>query len=157
MYLNFLTTPIFRLKTGHCLRRTAISWAANAGLTLPQIKCLSGHQSDTVVQGYINNSTAMRNIIEESLGFTNDSKQASNSSLIRRPLEQMFDSDLQQETQRSIRTRLFNSPEVERPRALSRGPGPEKGPGLSDYATSSIRPLSVTYQNCTFTGDMKTC
>lgn len=37
--------------TGHCWRRTGITLAANAGLTIPQLKVLSGHKSDTVVQG----------------------------------------------------------------------------------------------------------
>jgi hypothetical protein len=36
--------------TGHCWRRTAITFGANAGMTLPQLKSMSGHHSDTVVQ-----------------------------------------------------------------------------------------------------------
>ena len=48
--------------TGHFLRRTAISIAANAGLTLVQLKALSGHKSDAVVQQYICKSDHMRNI-----------------------------------------------------------------------------------------------
>jgi integrase len=36
--------------TGHCWRRTAITWGANAGMTLPQLKAMSGHHSDSVVQ-----------------------------------------------------------------------------------------------------------
>jgi len=39
--------------TGHTWRRTSITWCADAGLSLPQIKAVSGHKSDTVVQGYI--------------------------------------------------------------------------------------------------------
>lgn len=45
--------------TGHCWRRTAITLAASAGLSIPQLKVLSGHRSDTVVQGYIDNSDHM--------------------------------------------------------------------------------------------------
>jgi hypothetical protein len=36
--------------SGHAWRRTAITFGVNAGMTLPQIKSLSGHHSDTVVQ-----------------------------------------------------------------------------------------------------------
>jgi integrase len=48
------------LYTGHSWRRTAITLAANTGLSLVQLKNLSGHRSDTVVQGYINNSIPMK-------------------------------------------------------------------------------------------------
>ena len=30
--------------TGHCWRRTAVTLLANKGLSLPQIKCMSGHK-----------------------------------------------------------------------------------------------------------------
>jgi Phage integrase family len=59
---RYLGLPNPNSYTGHTLRRTAITWAANAGLPLSQIKCLSGHRSDTVVQGYIDTSDHMRNI-----------------------------------------------------------------------------------------------
>lgn len=36
--------------TGHSYRRTALTWAADQGLTVQQMKNISGHQSDTVVQ-----------------------------------------------------------------------------------------------------------
>jgi integrase len=36
--------------SGHAWRRTAITFGVNAGMTLPQIKSMSGHHSDTVVQ-----------------------------------------------------------------------------------------------------------
>jgi hypothetical protein len=45
--------------TGHCWRRSAATLAANAGLSLPQIKALTGHKSDTVVQRYIERSMPM--------------------------------------------------------------------------------------------------
>jgi hypothetical protein len=45
--------------TGHCWRRSAATLAANAGLSLPQIKALTGHRSDTVVQRYIERSVPM--------------------------------------------------------------------------------------------------
>ena len=46
--------------TGHTWRRTAITWAANAGLSLVQLKSLSGHKSDTVIQGYIEQAEPMK-------------------------------------------------------------------------------------------------
>jgi integrase len=36
--------------TGHCWRRTAATLAANTGLTMAQLKCLTGHRSDTVLR-----------------------------------------------------------------------------------------------------------
>jgi hypothetical protein len=45
--------------TGHCWRRSAATLAANAGLSLAQIKALTGHRSDTVVQRYIDRSLPM--------------------------------------------------------------------------------------------------
>jgi integrase len=44
--------------TGHCWRRTAITWGANAGMTLSQLKAMSGHHSDTVVQVRVTRCTA---------------------------------------------------------------------------------------------------
>jgi integrase len=40
------------LFTGHSLRRTSATVMADAGLSLMQIKCTTGHRSDTVVQGF---------------------------------------------------------------------------------------------------------
>jgi integrase len=42
--------------TSHCWRRSSITWMANDGLSLSVIKSVSGHTSDKVVQGYIDNS-----------------------------------------------------------------------------------------------------
>jgi hypothetical protein len=36
--------------SGHAWRRTAITFGVNAGMTLPQVKVMTGHHSDTVVQ-----------------------------------------------------------------------------------------------------------
>ncbi|KAJ1410666.1 hypothetical protein B484DRAFT_455816 [Ochromonadaceae sp. CCMP2298] len=46
--------------SGHAWRRTAITFGVNAGMTLPQIKSMSGHHSDTVVQGYIDRGMPMK-------------------------------------------------------------------------------------------------
>lgn len=48
--------------TGHTKRRTAITFMAEMGMTLPQIKAATGHNSDSVVQNYINNSKRMKRI-----------------------------------------------------------------------------------------------
>eukprot|EP01036_Dinobryon_divergens_P022284 gene22284-30527_t len=48
--------------TGHCWRRAAVTLLANKGLSLPQIKCMSGHKSDKVVQGYIDKSEVMKEL-----------------------------------------------------------------------------------------------
>jgi hypothetical protein len=53
--------------TGHTWRRTAITWAADSGLSLPQIKILSGHKSDTAVQGYIDRSVPMQNLVSSAV------------------------------------------------------------------------------------------
>jgi len=46
--------------TGHCWRRTSITLMTNSGMSLPQIKAVSGHKSDSVVQGYIDHSKLLR-------------------------------------------------------------------------------------------------
>lgn len=46
--------------TGHTWRRSALTWAANQGRSLVQMKALSGHKSDTVVQGYVEKSDIVR-------------------------------------------------------------------------------------------------
>ncbi|KAJ1421551.1 hypothetical protein B484DRAFT_399427 [Ochromonadaceae sp. CCMP2298] len=46
--------------TGHCWRRTAITFGPNAGMSLPQLKAMSGHHSDSVVQGYIDKGMPMK-------------------------------------------------------------------------------------------------
>jgi hypothetical protein len=40
--------------------RSAASLAANAGLSLPQLKALTGHKSDAVAQRYIDTCDAMK-------------------------------------------------------------------------------------------------
>jgi hypothetical protein len=47
---QLLEIPNWTQFTGHCWRRTAITFGANAGMTLPQLKAMSGHHSDSVVQ-----------------------------------------------------------------------------------------------------------
>ena len=44
------------LYTGHTFRRTAITMCASKGMTLSEIKLISGHKSDTVAQKYIDQS-----------------------------------------------------------------------------------------------------
>ena len=51
-----LGLPNPELFTGHCWRRVTGTWGADAGLSLPEIKQLTGHKSDRVVQGYIDKS-----------------------------------------------------------------------------------------------------
>jgi len=46
--------------TGHCWRRTATTFCAESGLTIPQMKQVTGHKSDTVVQGYIDRTELMK-------------------------------------------------------------------------------------------------
>ena len=48
--------------SGHCWRRTPITRAVDAGLTRDQLKRLSGHRSDTVLQRYIDSSTFAKNM-----------------------------------------------------------------------------------------------
>jgi hypothetical protein len=66
---NMLGYSDFDRYTGHCWRGTAITWAAEAGLSLPQIKSLSNHKSDTVVQGYIANTVHMKSITSAALAM----------------------------------------------------------------------------------------
>ena len=46
--------------TGHAFRRTAASIAAHNGASLVELKALTRHKSDTVLQGYIANTDAMK-------------------------------------------------------------------------------------------------
>ena len=46
--------------TGHSWRRTAITDMAEEGLDLAHIKQVSGHKSDSVVQGYVHNTVALQ-------------------------------------------------------------------------------------------------
>ena len=55
--------------TGHCMRRAAISHASDKGLTLTQIKGISGHKSESVVQSYISKSHAQRALAANALSL----------------------------------------------------------------------------------------
>ena len=57
---KYLQLPEPEKYTGHFIRRTVTTLAAESGLTVQLIKCLTVHKSDAVVQGYIDNSTAMK-------------------------------------------------------------------------------------------------
>jgi hypothetical protein len=46
--------------TGHCWRRTAATICADSGFSIPEIKNVTGHKSDTVVQGYVDSSMRMK-------------------------------------------------------------------------------------------------
>jgi len=53
--------------SSHTLRRTADTVYADAGMTLPQIKSTTGHKSDSVVQGYIDNSMVQKRTSADAL------------------------------------------------------------------------------------------
>ena len=55
---------------------------AESGLTLVQIKSVTGHNSDTVVQGYIENTERLRRTSSETLQFgTNNDKESSDRNV----------------------------------------------------------------------------
>eukprot|EP01038_Epipyxis_sp_PR26KG_P017577 gene17577-24402_t len=64
--------PDHTLYTGHCWRRTTATLAASKGMTIPQIKQITGHRSDTVVQNYIDSSIYTKNKASEMLAVVDD-------------------------------------------------------------------------------------
>lgn len=68
--------------TGHTWRRTSITFMANSGLSLAQIKSVSGHKSDTVVQGYIDKSMHMQTTTAQSREVRPRSDESQNPSLM---------------------------------------------------------------------------
>ncbi len=58
--------------TGHCWRATAITWAANAGLSKNEINALSGHKSDAVVDNYIRQSVPMKMVTSGAVSLVQD-------------------------------------------------------------------------------------
>jgi hypothetical protein len=83
--------------TAHCWRRSAATLAANAGLSLAQIKALTGHRSDTVVQRYIDRSLSMMLAAAEgtSIGKSSSSRSSfhpsSTCQLAPRPSRSAFE------------------------------------------------------------------
>jgi len=67
--------------TGHCWRRTAATICAEAGLTIPEIKNVTGHRSDTVVQGYIDSSARMKRKASEVLSCSKICEDSSQNSV----------------------------------------------------------------------------
>ena len=65
-----LGKPDWEKYTGHCFRRSAITFAAEGGLSVNQIKDFSGHKSDGVVQTYINHSEGMKRIQAEAVAVS---------------------------------------------------------------------------------------
>lgn len=57
---SFLKLPDHEKYTGHWPRRSACCALAEAGRTVQQIKCLTGHRSDKVLQEYVDNTTTMK-------------------------------------------------------------------------------------------------
>lgn len=76
------------LYTSHSWRRTSISIMADAGLSLPQIRSVSGHRSSKVLEGYIENSNAMRTVTSNALALGPTSSSSSDPPpRQKRPLE----------------------------------------------------------------------
>lgn len=71
---KWLNLPSPEKYTGHWPRRTAITQLAEAGRTVQQIKCLTGHKSDTVVQGYIDNSSRMKTANAKAISLDDDAE-----------------------------------------------------------------------------------
>lgn len=56
----FLELPDPQNYTGHCWRTTTLTWGADEGLSLAQLKSISDHKSDSVCQSYIQKSSCMK-------------------------------------------------------------------------------------------------
>lgn len=69
---TWLDLPGANLYTGHWPRRTTTSHLAEAGRTIPQIKCVTGHKSDAVVQQYIDGTVKMKTDNAKLLQFEPD-------------------------------------------------------------------------------------
>jgi hypothetical protein len=69
-----LGLPNFSTYTGHCWRRTTATIAAGKGMTIPQIKQITGHRSDTVVQGYIDSSIYTKSNASSTLAIGGENK-----------------------------------------------------------------------------------
>ena len=54
--------------TSHSCKRTSLTWMADSGMSLAQIKSASGHKSDRVVQKYIDNSSVQKRTAATALG-----------------------------------------------------------------------------------------
>jgi len=110
-FAEFLNKPSPELYTSHVWRRTAITWAAEDGLTLPQIRVLSGHRSDSVVQGYIDRSDRMRENIAASVAVSEPcgvvSKMSPSPSLSR-SRGVCCDEDLQETTPQSKKQKCYS-------------------------------------------------
>jgi len=64
----------FNNYTGHCFRRTSATLAADHGLTLPQIKTLTGHKSDSVAQQYIDRSNVQLDLVNEAVSMAGNKR-----------------------------------------------------------------------------------
>jgi hypothetical protein len=71
----------FKEYTSHCIRRTAISLGANAGMTMSQLKAMSGHKSDTSCEGYIARSMPMKLSAANALSLGGPAAASSRSSI----------------------------------------------------------------------------
>ena len=67
-----LGKPNWASFTGHCWRRTAATICAESGFSVPEIKNVTGHKSDTVVQGYIDSSMRMKRKAADALSSNDD-------------------------------------------------------------------------------------
>lgn len=71
---KLLGLPYAEEYTGHCWRRTAITMMADAGMSAPQICAASGHKSQAVAQGYVDNSEYSKRKASEALAVGKKSR-----------------------------------------------------------------------------------
>ena len=68
--------------TSHSLKRSGITFMANAGMNVSEIKKHTGHKSDKVVEGYVFNSMAQKRKASEALMVGNINEVNNYSSSI---------------------------------------------------------------------------
>lgn len=76
---KYLGLPNIELYTGHSFRRTSATLLADAGADITQIKRHGGWKSDTVAEGYIENSVQNKNKISCQIGNSITLKTSSDS------------------------------------------------------------------------------
>lgn len=77
---SYLNLPNPSSYTGHCFRRSSTSFLADSGVEIGVIKRHGGWKSDTVAEGYIENSLVNKKLISEKILIGKDSEKENRPS-----------------------------------------------------------------------------
>ncbi len=131
--------------TGHCWRRSTASALARKNFGLSNIKLVTGHRSDNVVQEYIDNSSAQKLYAAKALATKRSRIESTESEDICVPQPDLFESAFEKRSRVGSDTESKSPPDVFKRQVLPNYPHKKRNEEHSLPSTGAHQNLNFVF------------